>query len=119
MSTTPTKEKMGGLIGQHSNQGSSKGRLLALIHSFCTHRAPVEEPCSGSVLARLIRLPRLRTADLPRPREARLKGYNPGGSETDREEQKGSAALGRCLLGSAFLLRLAKGKRARRLLLWA
>lgn len=38
--------------------------------------------------ARLQRLPRLRTADLLRPREARSKGYNPGGSETDHEEQR-------------------------------
>lgn len=38
--------------------------------------------------AGLIRLPRLGTADLLRPQEAHSKGYNPGGSEVDHEEQR-------------------------------
>lgn len=34
---TPTKLKVGGLMGWRSNQGPSKGRMLAFMHSFIQH----------------------------------------------------------------------------------
>lgn len=114
------EEKKGIKCGQEQIILAQVLFALRILRDTCCARSRGQKAATTDTRAtRLIRLPRLRTADLPRPREARSKGYNPGGSETDREEQKGSAALGRCLLGSAFLLRPAKGKRARRLLLWA
>lgn len=42
---TLTKLKVGGLMGWRSNQGPSKGRMLAFTHSFIQHSPST---CGGS-----------------------------------------------------------------------